>query len=57
MLFLTQEVFAPANARTRSGVTRLTMSVLHGTMRAALGLRFAKRLLVMAERQALFVST
>ena len=58
MHLLTQELFALTNAWTRSRVDRLTLAVFHMTpRRAALGLLYAKRLSVTAERQAIFVST
>jgi hypothetical protein len=55
---ITQELFAPTNAWTRSRVIRLTLTVFHrAASRAALGLLHAKRLIVTAEWQARFVST
>ena len=51
-------MFAPTNAWTRSRVDRLTLPVFHMTaMSTALGLLYAKLLLVTADRQAMFVST
>ena len=58
MHLIAQERFAPTNAWTRSRVVHLTLPVFHmTTSRAALGLLYAKRLLVTADRQAVFVST